>query len=111
MWFGIWEERRRGERVFADFIQRYREYRPEDVVLICETHHSEIHLIYDRIIEADKRRTRKGLSKYSWPEAKRLMSKLAAACDKWLKETTPGITREELTQRRRAGFTVQRGKV
>lgn len=111
MWFGIWEARRRGEAHFIAFVRRYLEFRPEDVVLVCEAHHSEIHLIYDRIIAEDRRHTHTQLSKYSWRMARRLMRKLEAACDKWLRESSPGITRAELKRRRRAGFTDQPGKV
>lgn len=51
----------------------------------------EIHVIYDRIIQKDRDKTRKALSDYTWEQAEKLMDKLEARCLRWLKEKTPGI--------------------
>lgn len=60
-------------------------------MILCPRHHAEIHSIYDELITADKWLVGRPLSYYSWRQAERLMSQLEAACDKWLKEETPGI--------------------
>jgi len=91
MWHGIWASRRANEARFRAFVARYFEFRPEDCVVICVSHHAEIHAIYDQIIRQDISATGKSLYKYSWQEAERLMAKLEAACRKWEKDETPGI--------------------
>lgn len=91
MWLGIWASRRRGEPRWEKFKTRYYEYREEDCVLICVSHHAEIHAIYDRIIQEDLTKVGKPLWKYSWIEAEKLMDKLEMACRQWERMRTPGI--------------------
>jgi hypothetical protein len=91
MWFGIWAKRRRGETRFKEFIERYNMFLPEDVTLICDEHHAEIHSIYDEIITKDRAQTQTSLTSYTWVQATRLMNKLEAACNEWLKKQTAGI--------------------
>lgn len=102
MWIGIWAKRRRGETRFEALKKRYHEFRPEDVVLVCNVHHPEIHQIYDEIIRRHKFSLEKGLSQYTWAEADILMALLRKACDEWLTTETPGIESEELNRQRRA---------
>lgn len=105
MWFGVWDKRRRGEPRFAAFVRRYYEYRSEDIGLLCAPHHAEVHLLYDAIIRADRRRTGRPLARYTWPMAEQLMQKLVQAYERWLDRETPGVTEEEM-RRRRARYTV-----
>lgn len=78
------------ETVYRNFVKRYYEFRPEDTQHVCLHHHAEIHLIYDKLIRADLRRTRKALRNYSWNQANMLMDTLAAAFEEWFKKETPG---------------------
>ncbi len=109
MWFGIWAKRRRGEEKFARFIERYNQFLPVDVVLICDRHHAEIHSIYDKIIANDcTAQTGIPLSKYSWVQAERLMGKLIEACDKWLQKETPGMDSETFGNTRKVYQSILR---
>lgn len=90
LWFGPWAHRSR-EPQWKAFVARYYEFRQEDVCLICDNHHAEIHSIYDRIIAEDMAATGLPLYLYSWKQGKILMSKLEAACAQWLHQVTPGI--------------------
>jgi hypothetical protein len=101
MWFGVWASRRRGETRWKEFIERYYKFLPEDVVLICDSHHAEIHSIYDTLIARDKAWTQRKLSDYTWSQAVLLMNKLEQACIKWLGEQTPGISSAEYGERRK----------
>ncbi len=78
------------ETVYRNFVKRYYEFRPSDVESVCLHHHAEIHLIYDKIIRQDLRRTRKALRNYSWNQANTLMDKLEAAFKEWFMKVTPG---------------------
>lgn len=100
MFFGVWARRRAGEEKFQAFIERYNQFLPEDVVLICGEHHAEIHCIYDKIINDDRTLTRTPFAKYSWAQAERLMEKLTKACNEWLKRQTAGINSDTFTETR-----------
>lgn len=90
MWLGIWASRRKGEKKFEEFVERYNSFHPEDWVRVCDMHHAEIHLIYDTIIRRDRLITFRRLAEYSWKQAEKLMDKLEAACFDWLEIETPG---------------------
>lgn len=78
--------------------RRYHEFRPEDVRLICNWHHGEIHLLYD--IELDKwikKLNNKPLNKYSWTEAQNLMTRFEKVFNIWIKKVTPGVDPKFLT--------------
>ena len=105
MWFGVWDKRRREEERFVAFVRRYHEYRSEDIGLLCAPHHAEVHLLYDRIIQVDRRRTGRPLARYTWAMAEHLMAELVQAYNTWLQRETPGVSEEEL-HRRRARYTV-----
>ena len=92
MWLGIWASTRRGEKRWIRFVRRYWQFHPDDCVIICVSHHAEIHAIYDRIIQQDMAERGKRLSKYGWPEAMQLMNRLETACREWEKVRTPGIS-------------------
>lgn len=78
------------ETVYRNFVKYYYEFRKEDVEHICLHHHAEIHLVYDKIIRRDLRRTRKALRNYSWNQADNLMEQLEKAFDDWFVKVTPG---------------------
>lgn len=92
MWLGIWAGRRRGEPRFVQLQERYAEFRAEDVALLHDDHHAEIHSIYDQIINADKKRLGISLYDYTWRQAEALMDKLEAAFNEWVGRETPGIS-------------------
>jgi hypothetical protein len=94
MWRGVWSKRRRGEPAWDKFLKRYFEFRPEDTVVVCESHHAEIHVLYDQIIKADRDERGKNLSQYSWSEARQLMTRLEDCCLEWLDYISPGISSE-----------------
>jgi hypothetical protein len=94
MWLSIWAGRRRSENRWRSFVERYHQFLTEDVVLICDSHHAEIHSIYDRLISQDRAKTKIPFAKYSWRQADHLMDKLEKACVDWLARETPGIDSE-----------------
>lgn len=108
MWLYIWATRRRGESRFNDFVVRYHLFLPKDVVLICDSHHAEIHSIYDKIITEDREYTRTSFAKYSWAQAERLMAKLTETCNKWLLEETSGIDSQTFSETRKIYKSVLR---
>lgn len=108
MWLGVWASERGGDPEFRELVERYNAFLPEDVVIICNSHHAEIHIIYDRIIREHKHYTGKPLYKYSWTEANELMDLLEGACDTWLGEETPGASSELLRQDRRKNRQAQK---
>ena len=83
---------RYGDPRYKDFVEKYYQFRLEDIVDICDHHHMEIHVIYDRIIQRDMIKTGRHLRNYSWVQATTLMKKLEKRCERWLKENTPGIS-------------------
>jgi hypothetical protein len=90
LWLAPWA-RRQSEVQWRAFVRRYKEFRPEDVVLICEHHHAEIHSIYDQIIADDCAKTGLPLYLYSWKQGRVLMRRLEEACKEWLQHPTSGI--------------------
>jgi hypothetical protein len=98
MWFGIWASRRANDEQYQSLVNRYHEFREEDIVWLCEEHHAEIHHIYDQLIRDFKITVGKGLYRFSWDEASRLMDKLDAACKKWLETHTPGFDKDKLNK-------------
>jgi hypothetical protein len=108
MWIGVWMLRRAGEEKFINFCYRYHCFDTKDWVRICANHHAEIHLVYDQIIRADRKKVGRPLSKYSWTQAEKLMEKLEAVCLDWLKKDTPGVTSERLLELRQRYFTGHR---
>lgn len=100
MWLGVWAGRRKAEPRYVEFIERYRSFDRSDWERLCDNHHAEIHLLYDEIIKIDKKTTKRPLSKYSWKQAERLMSKLEDAFYTWVKIESPGFSSEELAKQR-----------
>jgi len=90
LWFNAWAHRQH-EPKWQEFVKRYHEFRPEDTVVICLRHHAEIHSMYDRIIQEDRKLLGLPLYRYSWKQGTRLMDKLEAVCEEWLKQKTKGI--------------------
>ena len=82
--------RRTRETEYRKFVEEYYSFLPSKTVRICESHHAEIHLIYDDIIRNDLKRTKKALREYSWAQADKLMRKLERACNIWMGKETPG---------------------
>jgi hypothetical protein len=110
LWLGIWSGRRRTETKWKEFVNRYYSFVPEDCVILCANHHAEIHNIYDKIISHDRRQTGRRLSKYTWPQAEKLMDKLERACIEWLAQQTPGIDYHTFKRERRGGNRNARSK-
>jgi hypothetical protein len=89
MWLLFWQHRIDQPR-FVDFARRYYEYRDEDVVRVCSSHHREIHEIYRVIGDEHQRRRGKPFQDYTWTEAEDLMQKFRKRCKRWLKTQSPG---------------------
>lgn len=100
MWLGIWASRRHGETKWNQFVDRYWQFHEEDIVKLCDHHHAEIHLIYDKLIKSDRLKLDRSLAKYTWTQAETLMDKLEETCDEWLEKETPGIEPRELIRLR-----------
>lgn len=75
---------------YIAFVERYFEYRDEDTVRVCSSHHREAHEKYDIIIQRWIKRLRKPLRAFTWNEAEGLMDELEEYCRKWLNRSTPG---------------------
>jgi hypothetical protein len=90
MWIGIWIGKRRGEPEYEALLRRYWEFRPGDIVLVCEWHHAEIHKIYDRVISEFRHKIGKPLRLASWEEAEELMQLLEQVCEAWIEQESPG---------------------
>lgn len=90
MFVSAFVRRRMRETVYRKFVERYYEFRKEDTAEVCLHHHAEIHLIYDKIIRQDLKRTRKALRNYSWNQANKLMDRLEEAFKEWFVKETPG---------------------
>lgn len=76
---------------YHKLVRTYEKFRDEDCVVLCPSHHCEIHLLYDKIILEDQIQRRKRLRDYTWPQAYSLMNKLRQACLDWEEEKTPGV--------------------
>ncbi len=83
------ESRARQER-YDRFVARYHEFHPDDVVLICDSHHEEIHQLYLPIIDTHRKRVRKPMATWTWRQAEILMDALRRECTDWLSKETPG---------------------
>lgn len=92
MWLGVWAGRRKGEKKYNDFINRYYEFHPLDCADLCDSHHAEIHKAYDEIIAQDIAELGVPMSKFSWDQAHRLMDKLEKHFWEWVATKTPGIS-------------------
>jgi hypothetical protein len=79
-----------GTPQYDAFVRRYFEYRDEDCVRICASHHREIHEKYDAIIQWDMQKLGKRLHHYTWTQAEALMDKLITQCNDWLEKRTKG---------------------
>lgn len=77
-------------RRYKRFKTRYESFNPRDVVVLCAWHHCEIHLIYDRIIDAYRRREFRILTDFTWEQADGLMAHLKDVCREWEQRDTPG---------------------
>lgn len=69
---------------YKEFLARYKEFRREDVVTLCDECHFEIHLIYGDTIRQSLARTGQALHRYTWNQAEILMERLGILCEKWL---------------------------
>jgi hypothetical protein len=75
---------------YQKLCQRYDRFDPKDVVVLCEWHHCEIHLLYDPIISERRVKLQKVLGDFTWGETDKLMSQLRKLCLDWEKKDTPG---------------------
>jgi hypothetical protein len=71
-------------KIYQRFALRYYEFRPEDCVDLCRTHHREIHRLYWRTIGLVALRLG-ACKKWSWQMAHDLMDQLRRECDAWLR--------------------------
>lgn len=94
MWIGVWAGVRRGETRFTLFKRRYWQFRKADCTVLCDCHHSEIHFLYDILIQEHIAESGKRLYKYTWEEATNLMDKLEESCKAWLLTESPGVVPE-----------------
>lgn len=91
LFIGVWAGVKRGKD-YKELVDRYLEFRPEDVIHVCDQHHAEIHHIYRDIIYEHQVAARIPLIAFTWPRAKRLMKAMRDECNEWLKEDTPGMS-------------------
>lgn len=81
---------RQGGRRWLALSRRYYDFRPQDIVVLCEWHHREIHELYKVIVSKHVRKIGRRIQQWSWTEADILMKELDAVCKRWLKLITPG---------------------
>ena len=98
-WINLWnrlgpppfrKKREWGRRLFRLLKERYYQFRPQDVVVLCEWHHVEIHLIYRIIVLDAQVRFGKTKSKFSFEEALWVMRECKKACLDWLRTSSQG---------------------
>lgn len=91
MWMRHFSWRKRTLK-FRRFQKRYEEFRPCDIVDVCDWHHREIHHFYYEAFGLLKR-VFAGIpfSDLSWKEAESIMNVMRAMCDAWLLTETPGM--------------------
>lgn len=78
-------------KTYKKLKSRYESFDTRDIIVLCDHHHCEIHLIYDEIILTSKIRLQKlGLAEYTWTQAYALMSDLRKTCYEWEVRETPG---------------------
>ncbi len=80
----------KGTKRYRSLVQRYASFNPRDVIVLCDWHHCEIHLIYDPIIAKRRLELVKILGDFTWAEADKLMGQLRKLCREWEKKDTPG---------------------
>ncbi len=91
LFINIWAGVKRG-KTYKELVDRYLQFRPEDVCIICDQHHAEIHHIYRDIIFEHQTKEKIPLMAFSWKQAHTLMGDLRAECAAWLREDTPGMS-------------------
>ena len=79
-----------GQPRYERFVKRYFEYRPEDIVPLCSSHHRAIHEIYEEIITAHCKSYHRPPRLWTWGMAEVLMGDLIARCNKWLQRPSRG---------------------
>ena len=110
MWLGVWAGKRAGEERWKKFVRRYWSYHPDDCRNLCVNHHAEIHSIYDDIIAEDLAKTGRRLVDYTWSMADKLMDKLEAAFNVWIKIQSKGISSKSYGKNKKARRTAAFGK-
>jgi hypothetical protein len=102
LFLGLWKRLPQGlksddVRVIQRLLRvRYYEFRPRDVVDICDWHHAEIHLLYDRV-----RMVRDIVYDGTTRQVLGLMREYKKICREWLKEETPGTNPKAVFRKRR----------
>ncbi len=78
---------------FKAFVKRYKEFRSEDVLELCDRHHEEIHHLYGAVITKHiRKKLFRPIKSYTWKEAEELMQVLREYCDKWAVKETKGMS-------------------
>lgn len=80
----------RGRRAFLRLKERYHQFRPQDVVLICERHHAEVHDIYRSVIRLAQFKFGVPRELFTVKQAMYAMRECKKACKEWLSKQTPG---------------------
>jgi hypothetical protein len=101
MFFGVWSWRE-GQPRWESFKKRYEEFHPDDIVVLGQNHHAEVHVLYDVIISNHMVAAGRSLTNYSWAQAEHLMDCLEAAFNAWVVEETPGFQAKRLSAMRRS---------
>lgn len=101
MFFGVWAWRD-GEPRWESFKERYNQFHPNDIVVLGQNHHAEVHVLYDVIISNHMVVSGRSLANYSWAQAEHLMDCLEAAFKAWVVVETPGFQANRLSAMRRS---------
>ncbi len=91
----------RKKQRYHKLCKRYERFEPKDVIVLCDWHHCEIHLIYDPIIAERRVELQKILGEFTWAEADKLMGQLRKLCREWEKKETPGRDPKDCMPHRR----------
>jgi len=69
---------------------RYDEFREDDIVLLCDWHHEEVHQLYYKRLDRWLSRHGEMFWKWSRPQILEAMNDLRQLCRNWERKPTPG---------------------
>lgn len=79
------EQSRRGEKKYQNFVARYWRFDPRDWIYLCRYHHEQLHRRYLAMLRKNTKRLRRFPVLWSWAEAEQFMDSLGTLCSKWVK--------------------------
>ena len=76
---------------YKDFKARYESFHPDDIIVLCDWHHAEVHELYLKTIKFQCEKLALPLYAWTWKQAEILMKDLRNICAKWVVQESPGV--------------------